>query len=189
MSKNIKELEPGVLANGVPIRYTLEQPMAIHFFRYRAGKPVKAFALEYDFDKGFFTCIILNWDSFQSSDELIEIAEIQQAMSLPAVKEYIQQYANGNAAKDAKFLGSIDVQYSDRKLTLDVTAQNNFIGLERNSKLLLVISLPELSVCTADDCSNIFAPAPRGREQRYCSKACKMREYRRRRKARSESCV
>lgn len=29
-------------------------------------------------------------------------------------------------------------------------------------------------------CSNIFTPTPRGRGQKYCTHACKMKEYRRR---------
>jgi len=39
-----------------------------------------------------------------------------------------------------------------------------------------------IKVCAAEDCSNIFIPNPSGKEQRFCSHACKQKAYRRRKK-------
>jgi len=42
--------------------------------------------------------------------------------------------------------------------------------------------ITQIDRCYAGGCDKIFIPAPRGKEQRYCSNACKQRAYRERQK-------
>jgi len=51
------------------------------------------------------------------------------------------------------------------------------------AKLKETRDFEEKQKCAAEDCSRLFVPYKSGRlEQIYCSKNCKMREYRRRQK-------
>ena len=56
--------------------------------------------------------------------------------------------------------------------------------LRATCEFLYLLSNDEVEVgrCGADDCAKIFVKNNPGSEQLYCSKACKMREYRRRQK-------
>jgi len=57
-----------------------------------------------------------------------------------------------------------------------------------NRKVALVaegledVLLGKLTIRQCAECKNLFFPTPRGHEQKFCSNACKMREYRRRKK-------
>lgn len=41
----------------------------------------------------------------------------------------------------------------------------------------------KLKQCQAEDCTNLFIPQPSGKTQKYCRNACKIRAYRKRKKA------
>lgn len=107
-----------------------------------------------------------NWELLQSyrysMTGLDPVAQLfnsmREAIHIPAQEIYSQEGR---------------VEFSRKYLDQEVTAKlfehifNVLVGLE------------EIRVCAADDCEELFIPAPQGREQEYHSQNCYWREYRR----------
>lgn len=70
-----------------------------------------------------------------------------------------------------------------------VEISRKYLDQEVNVRLFehvfnVLVGLEHIRVCAARDCEELFIPAPQGREQRYHSKNCYWREYRRKERAR-----
>ena len=74
----------------------------------------------------------------------------------------------------------------------EVRLSRKYLDQEVTAKLFehvfkVLVGLEDLRVCAARDCEELFIPTPQGREQKYHTKNCYWREYRRKERARKQN--
>jgi len=121
---------------------------------------------------------IYDWEAFRLFDATMQILEVEEAMALPPIDNYVYRLAAGEIPEgQEEILGQIEIQRQDGEVrTLTVEARGNIINIKHADKTTLQIELAtRLAVC--EECREIYSPVRK--DQRFCSTKCRNRFHQR----------
>ena len=110
-------------------------------------------------------------------DKIIENEKLEQSELNHISRQYlgkVEQYPIGKKVND------VEVHHWQLGVDSQLILLKNYCIIKAIYEWVILLSRENIKVCRckAPECKKLFNPTPRGRNQRYCSNACKVRAYR-----------